>query len=193
MDELIQAMSIPELQHFKEQYAGNESIIKIVDGYIVVKEQEIAKAKAKDEFGKVIAKMVAKLPHPDDVLNVHLRWAEVEVEDTSQEPEEVEVEGVKELRYPKIKMFQWVVELNKGFQVSKTSSGGNQVSGTSKRAITVKRIEGESLVPVGNFHSANEACKHLRLIIGGDSANRVLQRDGYLSQACDGTDYTEVS
>ena len=191
MDELIQAMSIPELEKFKASYPTNESIQKIVDGYIAVRHQEEAKIKAKAEFEATIAKLVGKLPHPDDVYNVYLAWREVEIEDTSQAPEEVVVNGTKELRHPKTKVAKWVVELNKGFQVSKGST--TTLTGSTKRAITVKKVQGDTLAPAGNFHSASEACKHLKLTIGGDSAMRVLQREGYLTSPYDGTAFTVTS
>jgi hypothetical protein len=53
----------------------------------------------------------------------------------------------------------------------------------------VKKVEGDSLVLVGNFRNGAEACKHLSLATGGDSAMRVLQRYGYHVEQYDGTDF----
>jgi len=186
MDELIQAMSIAELGTFKEQYKDNESIITIIDGYLEVKVKQEAQEKAKADFTKVIAKMVNKLPHPEDIHNIHMRWAEVEVEDTTAEAEEVEIDGVKELRYPKHTEHQWIVELNKGFTVGKASGQPT----ASKRAITVHKRNGTQLEFVGNFPSASKACEHLNTPTGGDSATRVLSRDGYIADPYTGTDFT---
>ena len=203
MDALIQAMSIPELEKFKEQYKTNESIVKIVDGYIETKVREEAQAKAKADFAKAIEKLIGKLPHPDDVHNVYLRWAEIEVEDTSVEPEMVDVviapaevdkdgsiltEAITESqpRYPTTKQWMWVVELNKGFQVSK----GTPQPATSKRAISVHKRDGLTLQFVGNYQSASKACEHLNIAIGGDSATRVLAREGYILDPYTGTDFT---
>jgi len=202
MDELIQAMSIAELENFKTTYKDNGSITKIVDGYIEVKARQEAQARAKEDFSKAIGKLVAKLPHPDDVHNIYLAWREVEVEDTTHEGEEVELvvtpavvndEGNittpavmgKERRYPKVMVYQWVVELNKGFSVGKAS----QVT-TSKRAITLNKRNGQALEFIGNFLSASKACESLKIPIGGDSATRVLNREGYILDAYTGTDFT---
>lgn len=203
MDALIQAMSIPELENFKANYKDNESVTKILDGYIEVKGREAIQAKAKLDFAKAIGKLADKLPHPDDVHNVYLRWAEVDVEDTTLEAEEVEIvvtpavtdgEGnvttpaVKEMqtRYPMHKANQWVVELNKGFSVGKSSSQPT----TSKRAITLNKRQGQTLEFVGNYASASKACEALSIPIGGDSATRVLAREGYILDAYNGTDFT---
>jgi len=194
MDELLQAMSISDLETFKANYKANESIQKIVDGYIQVKKQELAAIKAKEDFGKAIVKLVDKLPHPADIANVYLAWREVEEDDTTK-PEQVELvapDGTKstETRFPKVKVAKWVVELNKAMNVKASASGGTTQASSTKRAITVKKIDGDKLTPVGNFRNASEACKHLGLTIGGDSAVRVLQRDGYLASPYDGITFT---
>lgn len=204
MDELIQAMSIPELQKFKGQYSDNDSIVKIVDGYIEVKQKQVAQEKAKADFTRVIARLINKLPHPNDVHNVYMRWAEVEVEDTSGEPEMVNIttkEAVldkdgsviesavseEQPRYPKHMEYQWVVELNKGFRVGAGATGEASVS---KRAVTLNKRDGQQLTFVGNFPSASKACEHLKIALGGDSATRVLNREGYILDPYTGTDYT---
>ena len=204
MDELIQAMSIAELKTFRVQYQSNESIVKILDGYIEVKEREEAEAKARADFAKAIGKLTEKLPHPEDIHNVYLVWREVDVEDTSQEAEMVDiVVKVAEMdgdgritepaviepqpRYPTTKVNMWVVELNKGFQVVKATNG---TPSTTKRAITLHKRSGTQLVPIGNFPSASKACEYLKIVIGGDSATRVLNREGYILDAYTGSDYT---
>lgn len=198
MEELIQAMSIPELENFKKTYEANESVTKIIDGYIEVKTRELAQAKAREDFGKAIGKLVDRLPHPEDIHNIYLAWREVEVEDTSQEavelaPEVCEANGLEvgTKRHPLHKVPVWVVELNKGFQVAKASSTGSPV--TSKRAILVSKRSTDNpnhLEEVGKFASASKACEYLKLILGGDSATRVLLRDGYFLEPYQGTDYT---
>ena len=207
MEDLIKAMSVSELQTFKNQYKDNESIQKIVDGYIAIKTQEAEQAKAMESFSKAIDKLVNKLPHPETVHNVYLGWREVDVEDTSQpavevdiitEPAEVNSDGMivkeavkaTESRYPMTKAWRWNVELNKGFAPAKASSG-NAVTTVSKRAITVKRILDDAAPElIGNFRSAKEACQHLNLIVGTDSAMRVLtNRNPYMAIAYEGTDF----
>ena len=191
MDELIAAMSIVELGKFKDQYTDNESITKIVDGYIEVKTKQEAQVKAKADFTKVIAKLINKLPHPEDVHNVYMAWREVEVEDKSKEAEEVTIhhedgEDTTEMRFPKHMEHQWVVELNKGFKVGST---GSSEPTASKRAITLNKRNGQALEFVGNFPSASKACEHLNLNTGGDSATRVLAREGYILDPYTGTDF----
>ena len=118
--------------------------------------------------------------------------------ETASGPEEqVEVtkpDGTKvvETRQPTTKELKWVVEVNKGFQVGKSTSAstGNKTT-TSKRAITVSKRQGNTLTPVGNFPSASKACEYLKLDTGGDSATRVLTREGYILDAYTGTDYTK--
>ena len=112
----------------------------------------------------------------------------------SGEPEEVEVvqpdnTKVTELRQPMEKQWQWIVELNKGFTVNRGASGKGS-SGTSKRAIKVLKRNGLQLDDKGNYPNASKACEHLGLTIGGDSATRVLARDGYITEPYEGTDYT---
>lgn len=200
MDDLVKAMSKQDLVTFKETYKDNASIQTLVDGYIEVKEREEAQAQAKASFSKKIEKLVKDLPHPEDVHNVYMAWREVEEDDTSQDGEVVffkedvvvateEESDRQETRYPKTKTTRWVVELNKGFQVK--SGGGGSKTTASKRAITVKKIEeNDTLTAIGNFSSASKACEHLSIPTGGDSAVRVLQREGYLTQAYEGEDIT---
>jgi len=203
MNELIGAMSDNDLAELKVKYSDNPSVTTLIDGILEARQKEAVEHKAKDDFTKGITKLFAKLPHPEDVYNVFARWGEVEVEDTTQEAEEVEVvvtpaevdkdgnittEAVveKQDRYPTTKAFQWIVEVNHATRVSSTTTGEPKVS---KRAITVFKRNGTQLEAKGNYASASKACEALGLTIGGDSATRVLSRDGYISEPYDGTDF----
>lgn len=202
MDELIQAMSIAELLKFKETYKDNESIGKVLDGYIEVKQKQEAQDKAKEAFGKAIEKLADKLPHPEDVHNVYLAWREVDEEDTSQEPIMVDIvvkqavvdsEGriaepaviEPQPRYPTHKVNKWVVEVNKGFQVGKITTTSQ--SEATRRAITVWKRNGTNLEEIGKYPSGAEACKDLSIPCVGDNPIRVLGREGYLVERFDGT------
>jgi len=181
-DELINAMSNEDLQGLREKYADNESITTLIDGILQtrIKAQEQLEAKAKFEAG--IHKLFAKLPHPEDVYNVYVRWGEVEVIDGEEvETEITNGDGTKttEMRAPKHKEFQWIVEVNHATQVK---SSGTTTPTTSKRAITVFKRNGTNLEDKGHFASATKACEALGLTIGGDSATRVLARDGYITE-----------
>ena len=183
VEELIKAMSDEDLQALKVKYANNEAIVKLIDGILETRQVEADKARVKADFEAKVLKL-AKLPTPpEDIHNLYLRWAEVE--ESVGEPEPVEVNGTTEMRQPTTKVWKWIIEVNKGFQVAKTTNGIPRVT---KRSISVSKREGNTLVPIGNFTNATEACKYLKLTIGGDSANRVLQRDGYIVDQYAGND-----
>lgn len=203
-DELINAMSNEDLKALKTKYPKNQSIVTLIDGILGARANQEAEAKAKAKFTNGIAKLFDKLPHPSDVHNVYIRWSEVEVEDTSEDPEEVDIvlepainngEGKittpavmgKEMRLPLTKVFKWVVEVNKGFEPK--AANGNATA--SKRAITLYRHNTEGADElVGNYQSASKACSHLKITIGGDSATRVLTREGYYIIPYTGQDFT---
>ncbi len=148
---------------------------------------EVAREARKGAIAK-IAKGLDKV-WTDDLTNVLITREDVEDKEHS---EEVEVNGIKETRYPKVKML--VIRTNihwSEVKPAKTPSTNNGT--TTKRAITVSKrsaADGSQLELVGHFRSANEACTHLKIDTGKDSATRVLQRDGYFTEAYDGTDYT---
>ncbi len=185
MDELIQAMSIAELTNFKATYKENESITKIIEGYIEVKTRQEAQAKAQADFAKAIAKLADKLSHPEDIHNVYLAWAKGEEPIPDSEPEEVMVDGEPTMRQPMQEVWGWHVEVNKGFQVTR----GTSTPVASKRSITLNKRDGQTLNFVGNYLSASKACEALSIPVGSDSATRVLQRDGYILDPYTGTDF----
>ena len=174
MEELVKAMSNEDLQALKAKYASNESIVKLIDGILEARQVEANKAKVRAKFESKVLKL-AELPQPpEDVHNLYLRWAEVD--EPQGKPIEVMVNGVKELRAPTTKVWKWVIEVNKAFQIGKSTTTVK----VAKRSISVSKRVGNTLEPVGNFTNATKACEYLKLIVGGDSANRVLQRDGYI-------------
>lgn len=198
MDELIKAMSDKDLAELKKKYANNPSVVTLIDGILETRSKEASQVKARQKFTDGIGKTFATLPHPDDIANVYASWREVEVE--QGEPEEVEVVVTPavmdkdgkittpavtspEMRTPTVLVWQWVVEVNKGFKVASGASGEAK---TSKRAITVFKREGLALNDKGHFASASKACEALGLTIGGDSATRVLTREGYITEAYEG-------
>lgn len=204
VDTLIGAMSNEDLANLKDKYSDNASVVLLIDGILETREREATQAKLKAKFVASITKLYAKLPHPDGVHNVYARWGEMEVESGEPEPVEVivtpaEVNGdskiikpavtTTEMRIPKVKAYQWVVEVN---HAVKTVSGEPSAPKTSKRAITVKRIHDDRAPEfIGNFPSASKACEYLGLLIGQDSAMRVLtNRNPYLAQPYEGTDIT---
>lgn len=202
MEELINAMSDEDLAGLKAKYSDNPSVVTLIDGILATRAKTAEQAVAMASFTKGIAKTFAKLPHPDNIHNVYARWAEVEVEDTTQEPEMVDITTKQAVtdkdgnvlepaviepqpRYPTHKEWGWVVEVNHAIRAVSTSDTPK----ASKRAITVYKRHGTTLEPQGNFVSASKACEALKLIVGGDSATRVLARDGFITEPYDGTEF----
>lgn len=195
MDNLINAMSNEKLEALKVEYSDQPSVATLIDGILETRAKAEEQAKAKLDFVKTIDKLVAKLPHPDDVHNVYLHWGEVEVE--VGEPEAVEVtddEGNKttELRIPKVKEFQWIVEVNHATKGGGTTTKADGNGKTRAKAIMVD-LDGNH---IGNFRSGEEACKHLGYETRGDSGNRVLREARsnnphyYTVKPYEGTDFT---
>ena len=67
------------------------------------------------------------------------------------------VNGVKELRAPTTKVWKWVTEVNKAFQIGKSTTTVK----VAKRSISVSKRVGNTLEPVGNFTNATKACEYL--------------------------------
>lgn len=209
MDTLIQAMSDEDLAGMKVKYADNPSVATLIDGILEARNKEQAQAKAKEGFETSLARFVngvtkkgkPYLPHPEDVYNIYIRWGEVDEPIPDAEADTIyfkddvvvatEAESDRsEQRQPTTKVHKWIVETNKGFSTAKPTGTS---PAASKRAILLsKRDEANpsQLIEVGKFASASKACESLKLTIGGDSATRVLQREGLFIEPYEGTDYT---
>ena len=192
MEELIKAMSDEDLVALKDKYADNPSVATLIEGILETRNKEAEQVKAKAQFASGLSKLLAKLPHPEDVHNIYIRWAEVDVPIEGGVAEDVDVvdadgNTTTESRIPMGKEFQWVVEVNKGFTVNRSASGSPS---TSKRAITVYKRNGTQLEDKGQYASASKACEVFGLTIGGDSAMRVLAREGYITEPYEGTNTT---
>ena len=151
-------------------------------------EEEQAREGRKATIAK-IAKALEKV-WTDDLGNILITREDV---DDLEHGEEVEVETnagkVKEMRYPKVKSL--VVRTNIFWTETKAGNLNKSTkSEATKRAITVSKRNGNQLELVGHFRSANEVCDHLGVIVGKDSATRVLQREGLFTEPYEGTDYT---
>ena len=188
MDALIEAMSDKDLLGMKTKHAGNDTVTALIDGIIAERKAKVEQAEAQARFEDGISKLFADLPHPESIANIYVRWAEADVPDGA--PEQVTVDGKTEMRQPTKKLFKWVVETNKGF---KSITGSGVTTAPRKRGITVSKRDATNpaqLVLVGHFPSASKACDHLKLIVAGDSAVRVIQREGMFIEPYDGTEYT---
>jgi len=183
LDEVI--AKNPDNDSLKVQVAG----IKEARAYLA-KQEEI-------EATFMIALSELSLPEPPSgVYNVYRAFGKVFRPLNKKERESYltnHPEATKEeLDAKQVETDQWAWG---DWVINKASAPQGKVSGGSKptmtkRAIIVKKVEGDSLVLVGNFRTGSEACTYLKLDTGGDSAMRVLQRFGYHTQAYDGQDFT---
>lgn len=204
----IGAMSESDIREQLEKYKDNPSVVTLLEGVLEARVREEAERKAEADFEKAIGRIVSKLPHPEKVHNIYIRWGEVDIPEGEPEemalknggaykllrdltPEDHELvdkgEITIETRTPTRKEYQWISQVNKSVTVTR---GGNGTPTVSKRAIMVMKRNGLALQPIGNFPSASKACEYLKIPLGGDSGNRVLAREGYITEAYEGTEYT---
>lgn len=181
----------------KRDAVDSEAVKTLINGILQTREKMRADKELEEHF---LQELNAKElpPPPSTIVNVYRAWRKVfrpltkaERKDYLKTHPEATTE---ELDSKRIETDDWAWgqwELNKGFSPSgKTPAGNTTKPQSTKRAITVKRIEGDSLVFVGNFRNGEEACKYLKYETGGDSATRVLGRFGCVTTSYDGTDFT---
>lgn len=191
VDTLLENLSKDQALAMKEQFSDNPTIVGILDARIAEIESEEKAEAVKVEF---LASLPKPANPPDGVHNIFARWSmqyrhltkaeKVEVKKTI--PDITQEDLDKKMVEVGWGWNEW--EFNKGFTVS---SGSGKTTSASKRAITVKKInEDDTLTTIGNFPSASVACEHLKINIGGDSASRVLDREGYVRVPYTGTEYT---
>lgn len=200
MDELIKAMSNDELLAIKNQHPDNASVTNLIDGVLATRAKEVEQEKVKANFVKDVEKLIAKLVFPDDVNNLYIHPATVDVEDTSQEPVatpitiepaildkdgKIVTPAITETqdRYPTTKVTKLVAEVNKGFSVTKATTSTNM--GNGARTIVVKQEQGDKLVTVGEYPSSRGACDVLKqgkesTWVTDDSGTRELKKNGYI-------------
>ena len=135
-------------------------------------EEAEARELAKENFAKLVGK--GRIPPiadwPANVYNVYL--ARGIVDDTTKPLEAVEVDGVKEMRYPQILAI--VPTVNKAMVVTGKGKVDNGEAKATSRGIAVHHKSG---VLIGYFANGEAACQALGFDTSGNSANRVL-RDG---------------
>jgi len=192
---LIEAMPYDELVKYKELYPDNESLVKLIDGILEARESQAKQAVLQQTFMASLAELNLPEP-PNGVYNVYRAYGKVSRPLNKDErksylanhPEASKEElDAKRIETDDWAWGDWVI--NKAFAPQGKATSANKPA-TTKRAIVVKKVEGDSLVLAGNFRSGSEACQYLKLDTGGDSAMRVLQRFGYHVQAYEGQDYT---
>ena len=186
----VEHLPLSELRALREKYSDNADFVKLVDAAIERQEAKERESKIKADFEAKVSKLT-KLPEPPaGIHNIFMRWAEVDVPDG--EPETVDVpqpDGttITKTRQPSHKEYQWIVETNKAFQVTR---GTTDTGKPRKLAITVLERNGQSLETIGNFRSGAEACDYLDLDHAGNSGIRVLRDKGFIIDPYDGEDFT---
>jgi len=160
---------------------------------------QIAVEQAKVVRGAMIAKIAKGLEKvwTNDLTNVLIFREEV---DDTEHGEAVyfrddkivatqEESNREEIRYPKV--MELTVKTNVHWSENKQGIVTKSKSDTTtKRGITVSKRTGNQLELIGHFRSANEICDYKGIVVGKDSAMRVLQREGYFIEPYIGTDFT---
>jgi len=110
------------------------------------------------------------------------------VTDTDAKPQKVKLaDGTVEERLP----LKLVRKVKLGVMATQTPTGKAKAEGTRKLAIVVFRLDDAmNAETIGTFRNAAEACKHLGIDVGGDSAARKLSAAGYYTKTYDGTEFT---
>lgn len=177
-DELVKAMTIGQLKAFKKHHATNETIVKIVDGAIAIKELEILESLRWLPFYDLADATLGTLPDynpnwrltdPCQSITIYT----VEVDDTSKDMVEVEVEGVKTMRY--LKTLQRIVKLGSAIPTVVTTT----TPSVSKGGNCYKRQQASADTLIGHFATCAEACTHLDIDAGKGSACAALVTNGY--------------
>ena len=79
-------------------------------------------------------------------------------------------------------------ETNKAMTTTKALASGTKTR-TRKLAITLNKRDGNTITPIGNFRTSKEACEHLGIETGRDSARRVLEAKHYIVDDYDGDQF----
>ena len=192
-------LSDDELQVFANH--TNVNIAGIAKAELASREAIKAELELQTKFMNSIDKIADKLPIPPaNVYNCFLAYLDVDIEDKTQQQQSISIVKTQAtldangiiitpaimetvLRYPTIKVKKWIVTLN---HVCSGSSKSNVANGNrSKLSIKLYKHNADSQdTYLGVFDNGAEACKHLKIETGKDSAIRVLAREGYYTIAC---------
>ena len=150
MQEFIDAMSDEDIAESLVKYANNESVVKLLSGILEARVKGREEVKVKLDFEKGITKLFAKLPHPEDIHNVYVRWGEVEVVDG--EPEELSEDVCKAkgleagtMRAPSHKEYQWIVLVNHAISVRQGASTTDTTKAGKRKVKDIYRLGSKPL------------------------------------------------
>ena len=178
---IVQVMDDEDLAKLAEANKGREDVRLAIETELFTRLTAREFEARKAEFEAKVTELAGLPEPPAGIHNVFMSYKGVEV--PIGEAVEVKVKGqdgkmVTEMRQPTETRRQWVVEVNHADRV-----GAVKVTDkAAKREIRVLKRDGMSLKEIGIFANATKACDHLKLEIGGDSANRVLSRNGYITE-----------
>jgi len=184
-------MPLAELEKALESYSDNPEVIAELQEEQARRLKETEQALIAQAFQFKMEELIQLPCPPEGIKNLFLSYQEVEV----GEPEEADItkigdDGkphlVKELR--RAKAMQWVITPNHVCYLtrngSKATPNGVEVASHGKRTIHVWKREGEGkeaiLKDLGEFASGKNACDKAGLLVGGNSAIRVLRDSGYI-------------
>lgn len=191
---LINLLTDEQLAALREANKADANAVALIDAKIEAKAKAIAEAKALDEFKAKLAEFVLP-PPPEGVHNVYASYAKVFRPLTAKESKDFKATHPEatdeEIAGKRIETDQWAWQtwvINKALAVPKAGSTATEPS-TRKLAITLHKREGQALVTVGNFRTSKEACNHLGIETGVDSARRVLEGRHFIVDSYDGTDF----
>ena len=191
---LLDLLTDEQLATMREANKANTAVTALIDARLEAKAKAIAQAKVLDEFKAKLAEFVLPEP-PEGVYNVYAGYAKVFRPLTAKEAKDFKATHPEatdeEIAGKRIETDEWAWQawvINKALAVPKAGSTATEPS-TRKLAITLHKRDGQSLVTVGNFRTSKEACDHLGLATGKDSARRVLEGHHFIVDSYDGTDF----
>lgn len=190
MDETYGMKTLEDCDKIIGMFEDGHPVRLIAEGRkeALVIEEAVVKVKAQIDkiFTKATDKMLGVLPEytPDwrkDTATQAINIRTVEVDDTTQEQEELIVDGVSSMRYPKTLVR--TVTIGIAVTQAKTSS----TTTTSKRAINIfKHNPTGADEGFGEFANYQAFADSKGINTGQDSAKRALERDGYYGVATSG-------
>lgn len=191
MSNELAELTTQDLIELRGKYEGNDSIARLVDGIVEARLKTMHEVEVSERFANILDTTFnnpdTPLVPPDGIVNVFMRWGEVEVDKV------VRTEGRGKNKVSvveKVKEYRWIIEPNKVLTYTTPKGSAPSAPTKSKRAIKVLKIDGTSVTEIGKFHDGESALKFLGIANKGDSAPRVLSREGYITQPYDGVDYT---
>ena len=189
---LVGLLSDEQLLALAEQHKENPAVIKIIEGAMEEKAKRENQERIRKEF---MESLPDELPEPPEgTLNIYRPYIKVFRPLTKKEKEQLletnpklteEELASRTVDTGKYNWGDW--EVNKPMTVTGGSTGKKE---GRKLSITLLTREGYTLIPIGNFRNAQEACDHLKIDCKGDSATRVLKAKGYEYDKYDGEEFT---